>query len=147
MPARRSHNQHSSHEFTLDSDALARCENYSRAIQIHLSQGNYAAARSVVRRAEVELEGGNDGVKLSERPLCDLLPIRLANALEKSFNAVYVADLVRVNVDEMLVVPNIGFKSVNEILQALIRAIVGKTASAPERRQAQRDIEQEADEF
>lgn len=96
---------------------IEQCDSFGKRIAMHISLGNFNAARDVLEKAELELTGKSLRLPAMELPLAAIgLAVKTVNAIEKHLGAIYVGELVRRFTPKQLELQaNIGRRTVQEV--------------------------------
>lgn len=97
-------------------------ERFGGRIEIQLARGNFPAARKLIDQAEAEAAGLNDEMEpFGDIPLVSIMELRVANTLEEATDAVWIKDLLNINVAKLTeTVKHFGAESLNKLVRAII---------------------------
>ena len=95
---------------------------FSRRIWIAMDDGNHEAAHTLVDECFEEVRRAGRSLSLEERldlPLCEILPLRVAEALENGARVRFVRELVQLTPEQVRAAPNLGEQTCSQIVAAL----------------------------
>jgi DNA-directed RNA polymerase alpha subunit len=106
-----------------DPERTEKIKGFARRFEVHLLRANYAGCRRLIDEAQFELETAPD--KLGQRSLSQIgVSVRTCNVLDEKFGVVTIGDLVNVKTDRLLATENVGTKTIDEIWQKVLAAVL-----------------------